>query len=50
MLRELGVFPIFGVRTNQQNPRVDVFEGKKGFQIILTAFSDLLWQNVFHLQ
>ena len=29
---------------------VDVFEGKKRFQTILTEFSDLFWQNVFRLQ
>ena len=29
---------------------VDVFEGKKGFQTTLTAFSDLLWQGVFRFQ
>ena len=42
ILRELDVLPIFWVRTSQQNPMVDVFEGKKRFQTILTAFSDLL--------
>ena len=41
-LRELDVLPIFWVRTSQHNPMVDVFEGKKRFQTILTAFSDLL--------
>ena len=50
ILRELGVLPMFRVRTSQQNRMVDVFEGKKGFQTILTEFSDLFWQNVFRLQ
>ena len=47
---ELGILPIFVVGTSRQNTRVNVFEGKKGFQTTLTAFSDLLWQGVFRLQ